>query len=229
MNTDQDHLDYITKLLESKSAAKQTTYKHLLVAFKLLSKESKRVSAELKKKANPNDKDVTIEFTPINEHEFHVKLAGDLLIFVLHTNIVTLPDNHVVMQDPYMNVNEVNRYFGQIMIYNFMSDSLKFNRVNDPGYLLARLMINHENRFFIEGEGQLATLFNKVSEGPLTSATLDALVKIALAIAIENDLVAMPYPDVKFITLYQKLEHTPDIGGGQKIGFQMSYVDKTKA
>jgi hypothetical protein len=229
MNTDQDHLDYITKLLESKSAAKQTTYKHLLVAFSMLSKESKRVTTELKKKANPNDKDVTIEFNAINEHEFHVKLAGDLLIFVLHTNIVTLPDNHLIMQDNYMKLNEVNRYFGQIMIYNFMSDSLKFNRVNDPGYLLARLMINHENRFFIEGEGQLATLFNKVSEDPLTSATVDALVKISLAIAIENDLVAMPYPDVKFITLYQKLEHTPDIGGGQKIGFQMSYVDKTKA
>ncbi len=132
------------------------------------------------------------------------------------------------MNDPYMKQQEVNRYFGQIMIYNFMSDSLKFHRVNDPGYLLARLMINHENRFYIEGEGQLATLFNKVSEKPLTSETLDALVKISLAIAIENDLVAMPYPDVKFITLYQKLEHTPGMGGGQKIGFRMSYEDKTK-
>jgi hypothetical protein len=126
-------------------------------------------------------------------------------------------------------MKEVNRYFGQIMIYNFMSDSLKFNRVNDPGYLLARLMINHDNRFFIEGEGQLATLFNKISEHPLTIETLNALVKLALAIAIENDLMAMPYPDVKFITLYQKLEHTPDLGGGQKIGFRMSYEDKTKA
>ncbi len=228
MNTDQDHLDYITKLLESKSAAKQTTYKHLLAAFLLLSKESKRILAELKKKTNTKDKDVTIEFTAVNEHEFHVKLAGDLLIFVLHTNIVTFADDHFIMQDSYMKRQEVNRYFGQIMIYNFMSDSLKFNRVNDPGYLLARLMINHDNRFFIEGEGQLATLFSKVSDQPLTSETLDALVKISLAIAIENDLMAMPYPDVKFITLYQKLEHTPDMGGGQKIGFQMSYEDKTK-
>ncbi len=228
MNTDQDHLDYITKLLESKSAAKQTTYKHLLAAFSLLSKESKRITEELKKKTSAADRDVTIEFNAVNEHEFHVKLAGDLLIFVLHTNIVTFADDHVIMQDPYMKQHEVNRYFGQIMIYNFMSDSLKFNRVNDPGYLLARLMINHDNRFFIEGEGQLATLFNKISEQALMPETLNALVKLSLAIAIENDLMAMPYPDVKFITLYQKLEHTPDMGGGQKIGFQMSYQDKTK-
>jgi hypothetical protein len=228
MNTDQDHLDYITNLLKSKSAAKQTTYKHLLAAFSILSKESQRIISELKKRATPTDKDITIEFTPVNEHEFHVKLAGDLLIFVLHTNIVTFADDHAMMNDPYMKEKEVNRYFGQIMIYNFMSDSLKFNRVNDPGYLLARLMINHDNRFFIEGEGQLATLFNKISDQPLTSETLNALVKLSLAIAIENDLMAMPYPEVKFITLYQKLEHTPDLGGGQKIGFRMSYEDKMK-
>lgn len=228
MNTDQDHLDYITNLLKSKSAAKQTTYKHLLAAFSILSKESQRIISELKKRATPTDKDITIEFTPVNEHEFHVKLAGDLLIFVLHTNIVTFADDHAMMNDPYMKEKEVNRYFGQIMIYNFMSDSLKFNRVNDPGYLLARLMINHDNRFFIEGEGQLATLFNKISDQPLTSETLNALVKLSLAIAIENDLMAMPYPEVKFITLYQKLEHTPDLGGGQKIGFRMSYEDRTK-
>jgi len=53
-----------------------------------------------------------------------------------------------------------------------MSDSLKFNRVNDPGYLLTRLMINHDNRFFTEGEGQLATRFNKVSGHPWTMKPL---------------------------------------------------------
>jgi len=227
-HTDQDHINYITQLLESKSAAKQKTYKHLLAAFSALSMESKRILEELKKRANPADRDVTLEFKSVNEHEFHVKLAGDLLIFVLHTNIVTFGEDHFVMNDPYVRENDVNRYFGQINIYNFMSDSLKFNRVNDPGYLLARLMINHENRFFIEGEGQLATLFNKVSENALNGETLNALVKFSLAIAIENDLMALPYTDVKFITLYQKLEHTPDLGGGQKIGFRMSYEDKTK-
>lgn len=229
MASDQDHLDYIKQLLESKSAAKQKTYKHLLAAFSDLSTESQRIVKELKKRTHPDDKDVTIEFNAVNEHEFHVKLAGDLLIFVLHTNIVTFDSEHFIMKDPYVNLQEVNRYFGQINIYNFMSDSLKYNRINDPGYLLARLMINHENRFFVEGEGQLALLYNTISKEPVNKESLDALVKMSLAIAIENDLMAMPYPQVKFITLYQKLEHTPDLGGGQKIGFRMSYEDRTKA
>ncbi|QOI97464.1 MAG: hypothetical protein HRU69_08160 [Flammeovirgaceae bacterium] len=228
MNTDQDHLDYITKLLETKSTAKQKTYKFLLDAFAVLKGESKRIIDEIRKKAHPDDGDVTVDFTDVNEHEFQVKLAGDLLIFVLHTNVVTFDEEHFVMKDPYILQNECNRYFGQINIYNFMSDSLKFNRVNDPGYLLARLMVNHENRFFVEGEGQVARLFNKVSEGALTHDFLNGLIKLVLALAIENDLMAPPYPQVKFITLYQKLEHTPDLGGGQKIGFRMSYQDKTR-
>jgi hypothetical protein len=227
MNNDQDQIDFITKLLESKSAAKQKTYNHLLQAFSVLAKESERVITELKNKAATTSTDITVEFKIVSEHEFHVKLAGDLLIFVLHTNIVTFSDDHVVMSDEYVKQRDVNRYFGQINIYNFMSDSLKFNRVNDPGYLLARLMVNHENRFFIEGEGQLSVLFGKISEQPLNNEVLKALVKIALAIAIENDLMALPYPQVKFITLYQKLEHTPDLGGGQKIGFRMSYDNKS--
>ncbi len=223
---EEDQLDYLQRLLESKSTAKQITYKNLLVAFQILLKESKRIVGELKKKIKPGDEDVTVEFKSINEHEFQVKLAGDLLVFVLHTNIVTLPETHTVMQDPYIKENELNRYFGQIMIYNFMSDSLKFNRINDPGYLLARILINHENRFVAEGEGQFAILFAKISDAAISEQELNIMVKFSLLTAIENDLMAPPFPDVRFITLYQKLEKTQELGGGQKIGFRMSHQTK---
>lgn len=166
---------------------------------------------------------MTIEFKEIGLHEFHIKLAGDLLIFVLHTNVVTFAPDHFIMQETYVSENEVNRYFGQINIYNFMSDSLKFNRVNDPGYLIARIMVNHENRFFVEGEGPLTQVFRHISDVAISQEYLQLLIKLSLTIAIENDLMAPPYQEVKFITLYQKQEHTPELGGGQKIGFKMSY------
>lgn len=108
----QDPLDYIRLLLESKSTAKQITYKNLLNAFRQLAKESQHAVGELKKKANPGDDDVTIEFTHVNDHEFNLKLAGDLLVFALHTNIVTFDDAHPVMQDAYIKTNDINRYFG---------------------------------------------------------------------------------------------------------------------
>jgi len=227
MNSEQDPINCIKNLLESKSTAKQATYRHVVEAFSIFSNEAKRVVDELIKRVQPEDKDVTVEFNVISEHEFDVKLAGDMLIFVMHTNVVTFEDTHPIMQEEYIKQNEVNRYFGQVMIYNFMADSLKFNRTNDPGYLLARLMINHENKFFVEGERELSE-FNKISETPITEDILRKIVKIVLRMAIENDLIAPPFTDVKSITLYQKRAHTLELGGGQKIGFRMSYENKTE-
>jgi hypothetical protein len=229
MEPEKDPLERIKFLLESKSAAKQVTYKNLLAAFNQLRKESDRVVTELASKAKPNDEDVTIYFRDVNEHEFEVKLAGDLLAFVLHTNVVTFDPNSPIMQDPYIRQNVVNRYFGQIMIYNFMADSLKFNRVNDPGYLLVRLLINHEGRYVVEGDGQLAALAGKISAEPITEPELNILVKLAMTLAIENDLMAPSFPDVRFITVHQKMEKTQELGAGQKIGFQMSYQNDVTA
>jgi hypothetical protein len=227
MEQGNDPIDHIQLLLENKSQAKQVTYKNLIHAFDLLAKESKRVAFELKKKTKTStDHDVTVDFKKVNDHEFHVKLAGDMLIFVLHTNIVTFSEDHEVMKNPYIKEKEINRYFGQIMIYNFMSDSIKFNRVNDPGYLLARLLINHEGRYIVEGEGKMGVVFSQISSAPVTEAELNILVKLALTLAIENDLMAPPYPQVKFITLFQKMEKTQELGAGDKIGFRMSYHGK---
>jgi len=219
MSEQLDPLEHIRHLLESKSTAKQITYKNLLAAFQILSKESKRVVDELKKMVKPGDEDVTVDFKNVNDNEFQVKLAGDLLIFVLHTNVVTFDEADPIMQDPYIKQREVNRYFGQIMVYNFMADSLKFNRVNDPGYLVARLLINHEGRYVIEGEGRLGALAGKISSAPITEGELNILVKLALTIAIENDLMAPPFPQVRFITLFQKMEKTQELGAGQKNWF----------
>ncbi len=227
MNSEKDPIDCIKNLLENKSTAKQATYRHIVEAFSVISTEAKRVVDELLKRAHPDDQDVTVEYNTVSEHEFDVKLAGDMLIFVMHTNVVTFEDTHPIMKEEYILQNDVNRYFGQIMIYNFMADSLKFNRSNDPGYLLARIMINHDNRFFIEGEKELSE-YNKISDTPITDDILRQIVKIVLRMAIENDLIAPPFKEVKSITLYQKREHTPELGGGQKIGFRMSYENKTE-
>ena len=228
MSQQQDPLAHIRTILENKSVAKQVTYKNLLAAFGVLANESRRIVDTLSEQVKMEEDGVTVDFIEVNEHEFQVKLAGDLLIFVLHTNIVTFEESHAAMQLPYCKENEINRYFGQIMIYNFMSDSIRYNRVNDPGYLVARILINHENRFLVEGEGRLGFLFNKISSKAIEPADLNAIVQHSLTTAIENDLMAPPFPQVRFITLHQKLEKTSELGAGQKIGFRMSYENEIK-
>jgi len=40
--------------------------------------------------------------------------------------------------------------------------------------------------------------------------------------------MAPPFPQVRFITLHQKLEKTSELGAGQKIGFRMKYESEIK-
>ena len=228
VDREQDPIDFIKNMLESKSTAKQTTFKHLEAAFSLMCNDAKRIINELKSKAQPQDEDVTLYFKNVGKHEFHLKLAGDLLIFVMHTNIITFDDEHEVLKEQYTRENSVNRYFGQVNIYNFMYDSLRYNRGQDPGYLIGRLMINHENRFFMEGEPQFTQLYGRISDRPITEEDLQNIVKISLKVAIKNDLMAPPYNRVRSITLNQKNEHSVEMGAGQKIGFRMSYENRTE-
>jgi hypothetical protein len=46
MNSEQDPIDCIKNLLESKSTAKQATYRHIVEAFSIISTEAKRVVDE---------------------------------------------------------------------------------------------------------------------------------------------------------------------------------------
>ena len=45
---------------------------------------------------------------------------------------------------------------------------------------------------------------------------------------IENDLVAPAFAELKSITVNEKRDHSLELGGAQKIGFKMSYEQKTE-
>ncbi|MDH5366777.1 MAG: hypothetical protein OEW67_07305 [Cyclobacteriaceae bacterium] len=227
MKESQDPIESIVQNLKNKSCVKQKTYNHLCSAFEEILKSGKKVVKEIKNKTEGIDHDFTVDFKKISNREFHIKVAGDLVVFVLHTNIITFAQEHTIIKSKYVGEDENRRYFGQIMIYNFMADSVKYNRMKDSGYLLGRVLINYENHFFVEGEGQLNFMFNDISSNqPISKLDVDVIVKLAITTAIKSDLIIPPFQEIKRITLYDKLESTQSMGGGRKIGFQMSYNNK---
>jgi len=226
MQESQDPIESIIQDLRSKSVVKQRTYNYLCQAFNEMMTCGKLIVKQIQDRVKDVDEGFTVEFKKISNQEFHIKVAGDLIIFVLHTNIVTYSDEHGVVKSKYVAEDNNRRYFGQIMMYNFMADSVKYNRMEDPGYLLGRVLLNYENHFFIEGEGQLDFLFNQVSTDKINKVDIDVIIKIALTTAAKSDLVTPSYQEIKFITLYDKVESTQSMGGGRKIGFKMSYDQK---
>ncbi|NVO85145.1 hypothetical protein [Hymenobacter terrestris] len=220
-----DRLNQIFEGLRQKSSAKQAIYRQTQSTFELLRQASQQLVEELSSKVAAVDASVMIEYRPVNEMEFHIRFSGDLLVFVLHSNIVTFPDDYGPMPTKYVEEDFRRRFFGHIMAYNFMADSIKYQRLNDPGYLVGRLLINIDQHYYLEGVQQLELPNNDMSDNAVTEDALRLFVESAMIAAVNNDLIAPPMTDIQKITVKQKLENQ-QVSRGSKVGFSFGSQQK---
>jgi hypothetical protein len=221
----EDRLDDIINGLHQKSVTKQAIYRNTKHTFDRMKEISQELIDDLVERINSQDANVVIEYRNVNEHEFHIKFSGDLLVFVMHSNIVTFPDDYEIMRNDYVEEDFRRRFFGHIMAYNFMADTIKYNRLDDPGYLVGRMLINIDKHFCIEGVKQLDLPLDEISnmeKNIITDKALRVIVESAMVAAVNNDLMGQDISDLERITLKQKLENT-HLTKPRKLGFQISH------
>ena len=85
------------------------------------------------------DERVRLEYRDRGKFEAQLQVANDILIFQMHTDVFEFDANHLIWQNPYVQSDRENSYCGLINIYNFLSDSFKFNRNADEGFLIGRI------------------------------------------------------------------------------------------
>ncbi|PSR54540.1 hypothetical protein AHMF7605_13975 [Adhaeribacter arboris] len=218
----EDKVEAIFEGLKQKSITKQTIYRNTQEVFEKMRVAAADIVAILSQKITEVDSNVVIEYRNINEFEFHIKFSGDLLIFVMHSNVITFPDDHELMSSDYVEEDFRRRFFGHIMAYNFMADSIKYNRMNDPGYLLARILINVENHFYLEGVSELDLEYTDMAKNIVDNKALRLFIESAMVASVNNDLIAPALEDIKKISVKQKMENQ-QVSRGQKLGFSFSY------
>ena len=216
-----DRLGQIFDGLKQKSTAKQAIYRNTLAAFDCLRLVSQELVVELTRKLTPLDSSVLIEYRSVNDLEFHIRFSGDLLVFVMHSNIVTFPDTYGPMPSAYVADDFRRRFFGHIMAYNFMADSIKYQRLNDPGYLVGRLLVNIDNHYYLEGVQQLELPNNDMADNLISPETMRLYVESAMIAAVNNDLIAPLLPEIQKISVKQKMENQ-QVSRGSKVGFSFS-------
>ena len=216
-----DRLDQIFEGLKQKSTAKQAIFRNTQAAFDCLRLVSQELMVELSRKLTPLDSGVVIEYRSVNDMEFHIKFSGDLLVFVMHSNVVTFPDDYGPMPSAYVAADFRRRFFGHIMAYNFMADSIKYQRLNDPGYLVGRLLVNIENHYYLEGVQQLELPDNDMSDNTIKPEAMRLFVESAMIAAVNNDLIAPLLPEIQKISVKQKVENQ-QVSRGSKVGFSFS-------
>ncbi len=204
----------------TKSALKQDVSEDTGRAFKQF-KEQVRIELKALKK-DVDDVRIRLNMVEKSDFEFHVYIGSDVLVFQMHTNVFKLPDDNPLWQTDYLKNNTANGFFGIIHIYNFLAESFLQNRINDAGYLIGRMFVNHYHHFIVEGKGQLGFLFRDLEKGELTPEVIRHVIQVSFAYAIDFDLLAPPYQMVHELSVgqVQALGNMLHVSTGKRLGFK---------
>lgn len=229
MMDSKESQDLIFKIVKDKSILKQDLFNNTLLNFRVLKQALKEVGDALSEQIKRIDERVIVEYKDVDEHEVHLRIAGDILIFNMHTNVFKFDKGNSLWKTSYLKNDESKGYAGVINIYNFLNDSFKYNRVNDAGYLVARLFINKENHYMVQGKRQLGFLYNDLINSKIDKEQMKAIVQSVILYTLDFDLLVPPYDMVKEVSVHEmkQISEGLKIKTAKRLGFKFD-ADNTE-
>jgi hypothetical protein len=223
-------IKHIQEILCKKSSTKQQVFRLTQDIFRDLKMVLRDIEADLSPALASDAPHVEVKYSDKGDFEAHLKFSGDTLVVMMHTNVFDFDETHFVNKSNYVKEDSLREFCGMIQIYNFLSDSIKYNRDNDVGYLIARLFINKDQHFFIEGKRPLSFLFNDLEKNIISRETLRTVVEEAMLFCLNFDLMAPPVDTINYISVEQKnmMSHSSGMPTGKRLGFVMSNEEYDK-
>ncbi|MDA3911857.1 MAG: hypothetical protein PF448_10920 [Bacteroidales bacterium] len=219
--------EQIIKTLLEKSQVKQMVYDNTKEAFKTIKGILQDIVSEYNADLINADKRVLLEYRDRGVFEAEIRIAGDLLIFNMHSNIFEFPREHQIWKAASAKEDPLSTYSGIINIYNFLADSFKYNRAEDVGYLIGRIFINKNNHYFIEGQKELGSTYPSFDENKTTEETLKKVIDGTILYALKFDLLVPPLKNIQLATVNQMKEriNKSKIQTGKRVGFNYNTED----
>jgi hypothetical protein len=226
-----EKFENISKIVDSlflKSKIKQEIYQNTLETFNEIKHESRIINTWMKKKFCNDVNNIEIAYSEKGDFQTELKIAGDTLVFFMHTNIFNFPNEHFIQKSSYIKADPLRSYCGTIMIYNFLSDSIKYQRMDDVGYLMCRIFVNKEKHFFIQGERQYSFLFKDFAKLTVDKKNVRNIILTAIKQAIDFDLLVPPIENISQINIMQKIQtgNLLSLKTGKRLGFDLDIYEK---
>ena len=214
--------EHLKNLVFDKSALKQSVYNTTKDTFEMFREQTRDLIALFKQQARKEGREVGFEFTDRGDFEFEVKFGGDILLFMMHSNVFEFSRDHQVMKSAYIREDPHRSYCGVIHIYNFLADSFAYQRDNDLGYLIGRLFVNKEHHYFIEGKRELGMLYSNFGTALIDSASVQNIIESAIEYTTNFDLLTPPYDEVKVVSVGEMRTNfdKKSIVTGKRLGFR---------
>jgi len=216
----------IIETLIEKSGMKQNVFDNTLNIFGKLKKVLQKLEKEYNNKLNEVDERLLLSYKYDGMFQCELKVAGDVLLFHMHSNIFEFDRDHGVWKISYVQKDKSVTYCGIINIYNFLSDSFKYSRYEDLGYLVARLFVNKDFHYFVEGKQQMGYLYNDFGKNTIDEKVLTDILESAILYSLKFDLLAPPYDTVKILSVGQVIEkRKQNLQTGKRLGFSFNSDD----
>ena len=208
--------------ITDKAILKQKVYTNTYETFTTFKHMIRELVKAYQDAARQNKPHIPFEYRNRGEFEVELKFAGDILIFMMHTNVFDFPRNHEVKKIPYIQEDSERSYCGIINIYNFLGDSFKYKRINDLGYLIGRVFINKDCHYFIQGKREIGLLYKSFDIAKMDDKAAKDIITSSIKYTLNFDLLTPPYEEVKLLTV-QQIQTTLDnmkIRTGKRLGFK---------
>lgn len=214
--------------LNKKALVKSVVFDTSCEIFNLLKEVLSEMSSDLSDMLeNESDRKIRVEYRDRGKFEAEFKFADDVLVFSLHTDVFQFDRDHAIWKNSYAKKEPFNTYCGIISVYNFLSDSMKYNRSEDLGYLVARIFVNKERYFFVEGKRQKRQKVEGFGKHILDREELVSIVESAVLYTLSFDLLVPPFDLVKVASVEQvnaKIESSK-MQTGKRMGFKYNSDD----
>jgi len=221
MTIDDGKSDVFT-LLRRKFELKQEVYSNTYQVFHQFKSIMSEMAEQYRTTFTKDKTSALFEFRDKSEFEVELKFGSDILIFMMHTNVFEFSRDHEVMKTSYIREDITKSYCGVINIYNFLSDSFKYNRMNDIGYLIGRIFINREQHYFIEGKREIGMLYNNFAKSVIDQQNARQILESAIRYTVNFDLLTPPYDAVKEVAVID-MQTTLDnmrLQTGKRLGYK---------
>jgi hypothetical protein len=149
------------------------------------------------------DERVRIEYRDRGKYEAHFVFGENMLIFSMHTDVFQFGRDDAIWQNPYIAREPANGYCGIINVWNFLKDSFEHKRLGDEGYLVARVFVNRDMQFFVEGKRQIVYRRESFGDQKVNKEVLTDIIEEAIDYSLHFDLLVPPYDSQKVAEVEQ--------------------------
>ncbi|MCI1720494.1 MAG: hypothetical protein LKM37_05700 [Bacteroidales bacterium] len=227
--------EQIINNLITKSNIKSAVFDSVLEVFNQLKELLGEISNDFndvldekqEKEGTTLSKRVKLNYRDRGKFEAELRFADDVLIFSMHQDVFQFDRNHAIWDNPYTKEAPFNSYCGIINVYNFLYDSIKYDRDDDLGYLIARIFVNKDKAFFVEGKRQPRRRTRDFGKVTLDRKELTDFVESAMLYSMSFDLLVPPFDVMKVSSVEQINEKIDNarMKTGKRLGFEYKSDD----